>query len=420
LDAHDESFGPGLLPSRTRGGARSRVAVLFERFGPYHLVRLNCAAKRLGVIGVEFSEADRIYAWGRTKGGESFPRHVLSADIHAEPTGRLIRRMDTVLSAHRPEAVAIPGWSHRAALAALLWCQRSRVPAVLMSDSTAIDDIRRPWKEAVKRRVVSLSSAALAGGQPHRAYLLQLGMEPSRIFDGYDVVANGHFARGADAARARAADARSCLGLPRRYFLASCRFVEKKNLFRLINAFARYRGQAGSAACDLVLLGDGHLRSKLLELAAHCGLQAVVHMPGFKQYEQLPSFYGLAEAFVHASTTEQWGLVVNEAMAAGLPVLVSNRCGCAADLVVPGLNGYVFDPKDPDALADLMLYVASGSCNRKELARAGRALIANWTPQRFADNLNKAVQVALSEPRVGGAIDLLLLRALIARRQKAE
>ena len=420
MDAHDGSFGPGLLPSRMRGGARSRVAVLFERFGPYHLVRLNCAAKRLSVVGVEFSEMDRIYGWGPTKGRESFPRHVISADIHAEPTRQLIRRMDAVLSSLRPEAVAIPGWSHRGALAALLWCQRSGVPAVLMSDSTAIDDVRRPWKEAVKRRVVSLFSAALAGGQPHRAYLLQLGMQPRRILDGYDVVDNDHFARLADATRERAAGARRRLGVPKRYFLSSCRFVEKKNLFRLMEAFARYRGEAGSEAWDLVLLGDGHLRPKLLQWVAQHDLQEVVHMPGFKQYEQLPAYYGLAEALVHASTTEQWGLVVNEAMAARLPVLVSNRCGCAADLVVPGVNGYIFDPMDPNALADLMLYVASNSCNRTRLGQAGRVLIANWTPQRFADNLCKAAQVALSEPRRGGSVDLLLVRALIARQPKTE
>ncbi len=80
---------------------------------------------------------------------------------------------------------------------------------------------------------------------------------------------------------------------------------------------------------DLVLLGDGPLKPTLLKLISSLGLESCVHLPGFKQYDELPVYLGLAETFIHASTTEQWGLVVNEAMASGLPVLVSNRCGCA-------------------------------------------------------------------------------------------
>ena len=123
------------------------------------------------------------------------------------------------------------------------------------------------------------------------------------------------------------------LGLPERYFLASARFVPKKNLLRLLEAYAGYRRRAGADAWHLVLLGDGELRGDIERRSALPDLAGAVILPGFRQYDELPAYYGLARAFVHASTTEQWGLVVNEAMAAGLPVLVSDRCGCAPDLV---------------------------------------------------------------------------------------
>ena len=110
-----------------------------------------------------------------------------------------------------------------------------------------------------------------------------------------------------------------------------------------------------SAPWSLVLLGDGPLKSDLCRLISDLRLDACVHLPGFKQYHELPVYYGLASAFVHASTTEQWGLVVNEAMASGLPVLVSNRCGCAQDLVKEGVNGFTFDPCNVEQLAQLML-----------------------------------------------------------------
>lgn len=399
--------------------AARAVAVLFHRFGPYHVSRLNSAAQEMTIAGIEMSRTDRTYAWDRTEGGERFARHVLSEDIDAEPAWRLPQRMEELLSALNPRAVAIPGWSHPAALAALSWCGRTGTPAVLMSESTAFDEVRRPWKEAVKRRLVARFGSALVGGQPHRRYLIALGMAPERVLDGYDVVDGDHFAHEADRVRLNAAEERRRLGLPERYFLASARFIAKKNLPLLIAAFAGYRRAAGPGAWDLVLLGDGEERPRLSAAIAEHGLDGAVHLPGFRQYADLPAFYALAGAFVHASTTEQWGLVVNEAMAAGLPVLVSRHCGCVEDLVAEGENGHSFDPHDADALARLMRHVASDACDRAAMAAAGRARIAAWTPARFATHLRLAVEIAARGPRREGALDRMLLSALTRRKAAA-
>lgn len=395
---------------------RPRAAVLFHRFGPYHLARLEAATSQLDIEGVELSTIDRTYAWKVATGAHAFPRHVVSNDLDQESKGELVRRVDRLLSALRPDAVAVHGWSCRSALAALDWCLRSRTPAVLMADSTAHDEIRRPWKEAVKRRIVSLFGSALVGGSPHRDYVVQLGMSGERIFQGYDVIDNDFFSVQADRVRRSAVDERQRLSLPANYFLASARFVEKKNLFGLLDAFQRYRARSDAGAWDLVLLGDGPLRAPLHDRAIRHGIADFVHMPGFKQYEDLPAYYGLAGAFVHASTTEQWGLVVNEAMAAGLAVLVSNRCGCAADLLAAGRNGYSFDPLNPGELAALMAHVSSDRCDRRKMADASRAIIAQWSPLRFGSSLHEAVKTALSAPpRKVAWHDHLLLHALMHR-----
>ena len=133
----------------------------------------------------------------------------------------------------------------------------------------------------------------------------------------------------------------------------------------LIRAYARYRRLADSREdgqrakdnrpWDLVLLGDGPLKADICRLISDFRLHGHVHLRGFIQYRELPAYYALADAFVHASTTEQWGLVVNEAMATGLPVIVSNRCGCVPDLVAEGKNGFTFDPGSVESLAKLML-----------------------------------------------------------------
>ena len=130
-----------------------------------------------------------------------------------------------------------------------------------------------------------------------------------------------------------------------------------------------------------------------------------------------PLIMGLADAFVHASNREPWGLVVNEAMAAGLPVIVSERCGCAADLVKPGLNGETFPPDEAEALARHMQQMATASPETlAAMGAASRQIIAEWSPARFAGNLQAAAESAATRtPRPASLLDRVLLKALIWR-----
>ena len=179
------------------------------------------------------------------------------------------------------------------------------------------------------------------------------------------------------------------------------------------------KGETKSAGTPwhLVLLGDGPLRPEIEALVAKLDLQNCVHLPGFRQYDQLPAYYGLAGAFVHASTTEQWGLVVNEAMASGLPVIVSNRCGCAADLVQEGVNGFTFDPHDAEQLAKLMLTISDPRFPTSDFGAASRRIIADWGPERFARGLQAAAECARQAgPARPGLLDQLILRLLAGVR----
>jgi glycosyltransferase involved in cell wall biosynthesis len=140
-------------------------------------------------------------------------------------------------------------------------------------------------------------------------------------------------------------------------------------------------------------------------------LTAHVHLPGFKQYEELPVYYALAKAFVHPSTTEQWGLVVNEATASGLPVFVSNRCGCVPELVQD--NGFIFEPTDEHQLASRLLQMASLSDDeRRRLGDASYRIAANFAPERFGQGLEQAAQLALNQPRKASLLCRTLVRLL--------
>jgi glycosyltransferase involved in cell wall biosynthesis len=398
--------------------ARLRVAVLFHRFGPYHLARLAAAGTRCDLTAVELSAVDRTYAWSPVCGAPNFTRVTLFADEDVDLKRRTeVRRgVRDLLAAADPDVVAIPGWSHPGALSALLWCVRNGRPAVLMSESAMRDEARRRAREAAKRRLVRLFSSAVVGGGPHREYACALGLPAPSVFAGYDVVDNAHFARGARQARASEQRSRQRLGLPARFFLASARFIAKKNLLRLLDAYADYRRRAGADAWHLVLLGNGELRAEVESRIARLDLTGEVVLPGFRQYDELPACYGLAGAFVHASTTEPWGLVVNEAMASGLPVIVSDRCGCVPDLVRDGINGYAFDPCDTRQLADLMLKVAADDRALAAMGEASRRIVADWGPERFAGGLMQAVEVGMSRPApLASSFDKALLCALAHR-----
>ena len=181
------------------------------------------------------------------------------------------------------------------------------------------------------------------------------------------------------------------------YFLSINRFVAKKNLPLLIAAYAHYHRRVGERAWDLVLCGDGELRPQIESLINQHQLENYIHLPGFLQQDELLPYFAHAKTFIHASTTEQWGLVVNEAMAAGLPVIASNRCGCFEDLVREGINGFGFDPDNRQELTDLMLKMSGGEVDLESMGNASLRHIAHYSSDHFAQGLKNAIAYALKK-----------------------
>jgi glycosyltransferase involved in cell wall biosynthesis len=234
------------------------------------------------------------------------------------------------------------------------------------------------------------------------------------------------------------------------YFLASNRFVERKNLGRLIRAYAKYVGslQEGKEAWSMVLLGDGELRVELEELCAELGLRTAgrlahggtentkgeclklnyyklktldeggcVVFAGFRQVEELPFFYGGAGVFIHPALSEPWGLVINEAMASGLPILSSKNVGAAEELLQLEVNGFSFDPTSVEELATVLQRMAKlPRQERAAMGAASKSIISNWGPERFAQGVREAVRMAMSRPlKCAGILDRLLLEILIRK-----
>jgi glycosyltransferase involved in cell wall biosynthesis len=402
------------------------VAVVFHHIGPYHHARLNAAAGRLAVTGIEWS-AKGYDSWGAADSPVRYRKVSLfpEAANRYPNAGQRRRAFSLALKQANPDVLAVNGWNNFGSLAVASCCVDREIPMVVMSESARQDEHRTWWKEAVKRRIVDLYSTALVGGKRHVEYLVELGIQRDRIFTGYDVVDNAYFERRAFEIRnsrlrggyggQAASEIREKHGLPENYFLASARFIEKKNLPSLIRAYAEYRRRSvvsgGNAPWDLVLLGDGPLRERLNTQLSTLDLHPHVHLPGFKRYDELPVYYALAKAFVHASTTEQWGLVVNEALASGLPVIVSDRCGCVPELV--NGNGFTFDPFAEHELADRLLRLALlRDDERKSLGDASCKIASNFASERFGEGLEQAAQLALNHPRKGSLLSRTLVKLL--------
>lgn len=387
----------GCTPVRV--AASTCFVVVFHRLGPYHHARLQGANAIAPVMAVELSRKDNTYLWDVLEGRTPFEHCTLfetqdSESLQPYVVWKAVRAQLDVL---RPDVIAIPGIYDKGAVAALRWCRRNRVPCILMSDSTQRDAKRYLWREWLKGRLVRCFSAALVAGKPQEDYVVRLGMSAARVFTGYDAVDNEYFSHQAEAVRAREDQYRAACHLPTRYFVTSNRFIPVKNLFRLLAAYAKYR-QRVIDPWNLVLLGDGELMPQVRRSIQELGLQTCVMLPGFKQYDELPVYYALGRCLILASTSETWGLVVNEAMASGLPVLVSKACGCCEDLVREGENGFSFDPLNVEEMAEKMRMISHGGCDLAKMGQASRDIIANWGCDNFARNLWRAAQCACEQP----------------------
>ena len=390
------------------------LAVLWSRLGPYHVARLDAlrtflTARDMALSVVETASTDRTYAW-EAQGGDRttlFPGRAFESVPGPEMEAAVREALDRI----DPDAVAVPSYSTPDARAALAWCRRRRRAAVMMFDSRQQDAARAGWRERIKRTVVRQFDAALVAGTPQRAYAVALGVPPSHVFQPVDVVDNARFARlAADARQSRPAGDRG-------RFLVVSRLTPVKGVDVLLDAYRQYRASAADPwALDVV--GDGPARAAL-EAQAGAG----VSFHGFAQGDALGLAYGRADALVLPSHKDTWGLVVNEAMAAGLPAVVSWGAGCAEDLVEEGANGFTVPPGDAAALADRLGRVAALSdAERRDFGNRSREIIAAYDLDAFCRGLWDAAQAGQSRADRGlspsGRLTLGALR-LLARHPRA-
>lgn len=376
------------------------IVVIFINIGSYHAARLRathsaCQQQGWSLTAVQVTDNTLEHPWGNLEQEITFPLKTLlpkSSTTYAKIAADVL---PSFLDNLKPDVVVIPGWGFPVSRAALTWCQRRWKPAIVMSETKWDDERRQWWKEKLKFWLcIRKFNAALVGGQLHHDYLVKLGFQSDRIFFGYDAVDNDYFTNQAQLARLNPQAARERQPkIPKQpYFIVLTRLLKRKNVHRLVVAFAAYRQQVGIAPWELVICGSGEEEPAIRELINKLSLNECVHLPGFIPYQSLGDWYGLASAFVHPALIEPWGLVVNEACAAGLPIICSHTVGAANQLVQNGKNGLLFDPENTLDITSALLTISQMDADsRTKMGTLNQKIIASYSPNNFAQGILKAI-----------------------------
>jgi glycosyltransferase involved in cell wall biosynthesis len=287
---------------------------------------------------------------------------------------------------------------------ALVIARFAGIPALVRDEATQISSQRHPLKVLLKRRLFFpllgfFVSGFLAIGRLNRAYYEANGIARQRIFLTPYCVDNEYFRKLAKAAEAAREELRASLDVQpgRPIILYASKLQRRKRPDDLLNAFLQLRGRASNAHRPyLLFVGDGEMLPELTELAKPAGDD--VRFLGFRNQSELPAFFDLCDVFVLPSEREPWGLIVNEVMCAGRPVIVSDDVGCGPDLVRNGINGFIYPAGDIAALAKSVEDVLGSAEVAASMGAASRSIIDGWSFAEVLGGLREAIRHVTRKP----------------------
>ena len=372
-----------------------RVVLLTEIVAPYRIPVFNALAQHdeIDLHVIFLAETDPVLRkWPVYKDEIRFSYQVLPSWRRRIRGHNFVvnRGVASALHEHAPDALVCGGYNYVAAWQALNWARRNDIPFFLWAESTA-KDLRSGSRflETLKAEFMRECAGFVVPGSSSFEYLRNYGLAADRIFTAPNAVDIDWFTARAGEARRRASLLREELNLPDRYFLFAGRLMPEKGVFDLLVAYKSLTPELRSTV-GLILVGDGESEADLRRSAREITPGTIV-LPGFTQREELASYYALADALVFPSRSDPWGLVVNEAMACGAPIIASSAAGCVSDLVEDGWNGFVVEPGDVHALSRAMNALANDHEVRQVMRQRSNERIQNYSPEACASGIANAI-----------------------------
>lgn len=300
------------------------------------------------------------------------------------------------LWALKPDVVLLPGYSSFFYIQALIAAKRYGARILLRGDNKDVRD-RRRWLHALLRSLVLRGYYAnvdgfLAVGSYMRRHFVAHGVSEASIWDSPHAVDSEPFDRLWPSRALIRAELREKLRRPKdeTFVLFAGRLVGEKNVPQLADAFSKAI-QARAGRATLVVVGDGPLRATL-EQTWRPLLRERLALVGFINQSELPKYYLGSDIFAMPSR-DSWGLAVNEAMTAGLAVIVSDRCGCHEDLVRRGVTGLLCRYGSVEDLAAQLLILLHRPNLRRLIGAAARAHIKRYSVQKAAEGICTAAEL---------------------------
>lgn len=374
-----------------------RVAMLQEIISPYRIPVFNRIAQTHALEFKVFflSETQTQRQWPVYWNEIHFPYEIIPGVMFEGKNLRNVNFNFGILSRlfrEKFDVIVTGGWHQPGYYLCLLYAKLFRKKFLLWSESTALDSRKTSFlPEALRKNFVRQASGAIAAGKASRDYLVSLGVNSDRVWTAPNAVDNNYYAERSAPFRANKQQIKRERGFPEKLVLYAGRMVPEKGIYTLLRAYARISVEMKDVG--LILCGEGEDRPSLEAACKSEGLVNVFFV-GFVDRENMPFYYGIADLLVLPSFTEPWGLVINEAMACGLPVLATTRAGAARDLVRSGENGYTFEPGDASQLFGLMKLILRDGETLRRYGKASSLMIQNFTPDICAAGFLRAVREA--------------------------
>lgn len=329
---------------------------------------------RYKVLGIEIASHSDFYKWDAAGPGENFTKVTLCPGASNSDIGRwryFIALLRACVSSGA-RYVFLCGFQFPPIFLVAVCLRLRGRRVIIMQDSKFDDKQRRLGKECLKALLYAPYHAAFVGSRRSAQYLEFLGFPSSRIFLGYDAVSMDRIMRLASCEPAPGGATHA-----QRHFTIIARLVPEKNVSMALAAYALYRRRHHGGR-DLHVCGSGPLGDALRDQAVRSGIDGI-RFRGYLQEEAIAKTLASSLALILPSVEEPFGLVVNEALALGVPVIVSDNCGARDLLVRSGVNGYVFEPDNVEGLAQFMLLLDRDA---KEWARLA---LNTWAFRSISD-----------------------------------
>lgn len=305
-------------------------------------------------------------------------------------------KIASVLSDTRPDLVILTGWHSLPLLQALRACKKLKIPRIVRGESNSIP--KRPaWKKLFHRWLLSKYDAFLSIGKKNREFYINNGISPDRIFEAPYCVDNSRFRFQYEKDCPNRSEIRKGWKIPESSFcyLFSGKIEPKKRLMNLLEAM----DLALKVRSDIHLLvvGTGRLMAEAQDYAVAKALK--VAFAGFLNQSEISKAYVAADCLVLPSDAgETWGLVVNEAMACGLPAIVSDHVGCSSDLIEDGVTGKVFPMGNISSLSHILIELPALRETASQMGRNAKSKIQEYTVERAVRGTIAAINFVLQEP----------------------